>query len=100
MDFAGGTGARKGFDFEIPEIAALNSSSSDFIFDYENEDDDEDDLLTKQPRLMAEKGLIKFARASHFSPALAGAGIGTWSLKNALQPVAVASSGQSLSHSA
>ena len=24
MDFAGGTGAREGFDFEIPEIAALN----------------------------------------------------------------------------
>jgi len=66
----------------------------------ENEDDDEDDLLTKQPRLMAEKGLIKFARASHFSPTPVGAGIGTWPPRTRSEPVAVASSGQSLSHSA
>jgi hypothetical protein len=32
-------------------------------------------------------------------PTAAWAGIGTWSLKIALQPVAVVSSGQSLNHS-
>jgi hypothetical protein len=42
----------------------------------------------------------KLAHASHFPPTPAGAGIGTWTLKIALQPVAVASTGQSLSHSA
>jgi hypothetical protein len=27
VDFAGGTGARQGFDFEIPEIAAVNPTT-------------------------------------------------------------------------
>jgi hypothetical protein len=38
-------------------------------------------------------------RALLICPGHAGVGIGTWSLQDALQPVAVASQGQSLSHS-
>jgi hypothetical protein len=48
---------------------------------------------------MDEKGLKKSALASHFSQAnLAGAGFGTC-IEIQFQPVAVASSGQSLNHS-
>ena len=54
----------------------------------------------KKPRLMNEKGLAKLVRSSHFSPTPVGAGIGTWRCPDLSgQPVAVASSGQSLSHS-
>jgi hypothetical protein len=48
---------------------------------------------------MNEKGLNKFVRSSHFPPTFVGAGIGTC-IEIEFQPVAVASSGQSLSHSA
>jgi len=46
-----------------------------------------------------EKGGKKFVRSSHFPPTPAGAGFGTC-IEIEFQPVAVASSGQSLSHSA
>jgi len=47
-----------------------------------------------------EKGLTKLAHASHFPLTPVRAGIGTWPLRTHSEPVAVASSGQSLSHSA
>jgi hypothetical protein len=46
-----------------------------------------------------EKGLTKLVRSSHFSPTPVGAGFGTC-IEIEFQPVAVTSSGQSLSHSA
>jgi hypothetical protein len=47
---------------------------------------------------MDEKGLKKFTLAAHFSPTTVGAGFGTC-IEIEFQPVAVASAGQSLSHS-
>jgi hypothetical protein len=53
--------------------------------------------ITKKPLPVREE-VKSLARSSHLSRR-AGVGIGTWSLQDALQPVAVASTGQSLSHS-
>jgi len=52
----------------------------------------------KKPLLRGEE--VKTTRSSHlFLIAADQAGFGTWTLKIALQPVAVVSSGQSLNHS-
>ena len=59
------------------------------------------DAGDKKPLLTAEKRLENPPRlfSSFLEPLPAQAGIGTWSLQIALQPVAVASWGQSLNHS-